>query len=220
MRGRRPLLLADVGALDFAKGNGLLPAIVQHAGSGAVLMLGYMSLESLVATMTRRRLVFFSRSKRRLWEKGETSGHSLEVGEIQVDCDGDAILVTAWPSGPVCHLGHLTCFGDPTGEQTEAMSILTTLERVIGERMTACREGSYTANLLQDGRQRIAQKVGEEGLEVALAAACGNDQELIHELADLFYHVLVLLRSRGVSLAQVMKELEARHRAPARAAGK
>lgn len=212
---RRPLLLADVGALDFSKGGGLLPAIVQHAASAAVLMLGYMSLESLVVTMARRRVVFFSRSKGRLWEKGEVSGHSLEVEQIFADCDGDALLVSAWPRGPVCHLGSGSCFGDPAGDPPRASGILTTLEEVIGERMTARPDGSYTAKLLQSGRQHIAQKVGEEGVEVALAGACGDEPEVVREVADLLYHVLVLLRERGLTLQHVLKELEARHLARA-----
>lgn len=208
---RRTLRLAEVGTVDFAKGGGLVPAIVQHAASGAVLMLGYMSLESLVATMTRRRVVFSSRSRGRLWEKGETSGHFLEVREILVDCDSDALLVSAWPRGPVCHLGSSSCFGDPAEDRRQASGILGTLEEVIAERMRAPRAGSYTSQLLQSGAQRIAQKVGEEGLEVALAAVSGQEPEIVHEVADLLYHVLVLLKSRGVSLEQVMKELEARH---------
>jgi phosphoribosyl-ATP pyrophosphohydrolase/phosphoribosyl-AMP cyclohydrolase len=161
---RRPLLLADVGALDFSKGGGLLPAIVQHAASAAVLMLGSMSRESLVVTMARRRVVFFSRSKGRLWEKGEISGHSLEVEQIFADCDGDALLVSAWPRGPVCHLGSGSCFGDSSEDRPRVTGILTMLEEVISERMTARPEGSYTAKLLQSGRQHIAQKVGEEGV--------------------------------------------------------
>jgi len=214
---RRPLLLADVGALDFSKGGGLLPAIVQHAASAAVLMLGYMSRESLVVTMARRRVVFFSRSKGRLWEKGEISGHSLEVEQIFADCDGDALLVSAWPRGPACHLGSGSCFGDPSEDRPQVTSILTMLEEVISERMTARPEGSYTAKLLHSGRQHIAQKVGEEGVEVALAAACGDEQQVVREVADLFYHVLVLLKERGLTLEHVLKELEARHlaRAPA-----
>lgn len=214
----RPLVLADVGQLDFSKDGGLLPAIVQHAGSGAVLMLGYMSLESLVVTLTRRRVVFYSRSKRRLWEKGEISGHSLEVEQIFADCDRDALLVSAWPQGPTCHLGNSSCFGDPAGDPPGTTGILATLEKVIGERMTSRPDGSYTAKLLESGRQHIAQKVGEEGVEVALAAACGAEQEVVREVADLLYHVLVLLKERGLALEHVLKELEARHLARASAA--
>lgn len=212
---RAPLLLADLGTVDFSKGGGLLPAIVQHAASGAVLMLGYMSLESLVVTMARRRVVFFSRSKGRLWEKGEISGHSLEVEQIFADCDGDALLVSAWPRGPVCHLGSDSCFGDPWERRPRLTGILATLEEVISERMTSRTDGSYTTKLLQSGRQHIAQKVGEEGVEVALAAACGSEQEVAREVADLFYHVLVLLRERGLTLEHVLRELEARHLARA-----
>lgn len=209
---RRPLLFGDIDALDFEKGSGLLPAIVQHAGSGAVLMLGYMNREALVATLALRRVFFYSRSKNRLWEKGETSGHSLELAQIYTDCDRDALLLTAWPRGPVCHLGSTSCFGEATANPEEGITFLATLEEVIEARKSARPEGSYTAKLLASGWQRIAQKVGEEGLEVALAAASGSDQEVIDETADLFYHLLVLLKARNLSLGRVVKALEARHK--------
>jgi phosphoribosyl-AMP cyclohydrolase / phosphoribosyl-ATP pyrophosphohydrolase len=210
---RRPLLFADVDTLDFAKGDGLLPAIVQHAGTGDVLMLGYMNRDSLVATFIRRRVVFFSRSKARLWEKGETSGHSLEVEQIHTDCDRDALLIIARPRGAVCHSGSSSCFGEPPANTGTAMTFLTTLEEVINERIATRPEGSYTTKLLEGGWQRIARKVGEEGLEVALAAASGADHEVVNEVADLFYHVLVLLKARALTLERVLKELEARHSA-------
>ncbi len=203
--------LLDLDELDFAKGGGLLPAVVQHAGSGAVLMLGYMNRDALFATLTRRRVVFFSRSKRRLWEKGESSGHFLELVQVLADCDRDTLLVTAQPRGSVCHLGAGSCFGQVPLTRDDPMGFLATLEEIIGARMAMHPEGSYTAKLLASGWARIAQKVGEEGLEAALAGAGGSDHEVIEEAADLLYHLMVLLRARGLSLERVMAELRARH---------
>jgi phosphoribosyl-ATP pyrophosphohydrolase/phosphoribosyl-AMP cyclohydrolase len=201
----------NLDRLDFGKGGGLLPAVVQHARSGTVLMVGYMNRDAIVATLTRGRVVFFSRSQGKLWEKGEGSGHSLELEEIRSDCDHDTLLVRAWPKGPVCHLGDSTCFGDATDIESDSLAFLTTLEGVIDERFTNRPEGSYTAKLFSAGWTRIGQKVGEEGVEVALAAGGGSDQEVIDEVADLLYHVLVLLRVRGLKLERVLRELEARH---------
>jgi len=203
--------LATLDSLDFDKGAGLLPAVVQHAGSGAVLMLSYMNRDALLATLTRRRVVFFSRSRGELWEKGETSGHSLDLAEIRRDCDHDALLIRAWPRGPVCHLGDGSCFGDAPQIESDASRFLATLEGVIEDRDRQRPAGSYTTKLLSAGWSRIAQKVGEEGLEVALAAAGGSDRQVIDEAADLIYHLLVLLRMRGLKLERVMRELEARH---------
>src|SRR5260370_37612339 len=205
------LELADVDGLDFGKHGGLLPAIVQHAGSGAVLMLGYMNRDALRASLTRRRVVFFSRSRQRLWEKGETSGHVLELAQIRADCDRDALLATAWPRGPVCHLGTSSCFGDAPRTAGEHLAFLDTLAQVIGERMAGRPAGSYTARLVAHGAKSVAQKVGEEGLELALAGAGGSDAEVEGEAADLLYHLLGLLRVRGRPLHQVIAELSARH---------
>ena len=204
----------DIDTLDFTKGAGLLPVIVQHAGSGAVLMLGYMTREALKSTFERGRVVFFSRSRQRLWEKGESSGNSLTLKQIHLDCDADTLLVSVHPAGPVCHAGTATCFGDDPVTEGAALAFLNDLERVIDERIATRPQGSYSARLLAEGPRRVAQKVGEEGLEVALAAAGGGDHEVIAEVSDLFYHVLLMLRSRGLSLAQVVTELRARH--PAR----
>jgi phosphoribosyl-ATP pyrophosphohydrolase/phosphoribosyl-AMP cyclohydrolase len=206
-----PLTLADLDGLNFSKGGGLLPAVVQHARNGAVLMLGYMNREAVEATLTRGRAVFFSRSKGRLWEKGETSGHTLKVDAICADCDRDALLVSVRPRGPACHLGTATCFGDGPLSSQERLMFLSDLEQVIGERMVVRPEGSYTARLFASGIKRIAQKLGEEGVEVALAGASGTDAEVIGEVSDLFYHVLVLLKARGLSLERVFGELRARH---------
>lgn len=205
------LSITDIPDLDFAKGGGLLPAIVQHAGTGAVLMLGFMNAEALRATLERRRVVFYSRSKQRLWEKGETSGNYLELADIRRDCDADTLSITAWPHGPVCHTGTRTCFGDEPATAAERLAFLATLERIIEQRIAERPEGSYTARLFAQGPKRIAQKVGEEGLEVALAAVAETDDKVIAEAADLLFHLLALLKSRNVPLARVVAELEARH---------
>lgn len=205
-----PLTVADLASLDFDKSAGLLPAIVQHAQSGAVLMLGYMNREALRETLTRGRVVFFSRSRQRLWEKGETSGQTLSLVAVSADCDRDTLLVSALPAGAVCHLGTRTCFGEvpPAGG---GLAFLASLQEVIARRIADPPPGSYTARLYAEGPKRIAQKVGEEGLEVALAAVADSDAQVLTESADLLYHLLLLLQSRGLRLEQVIAELEARH---------
>lgn len=208
-----PLRLADIETLDFAKSDGLLPAVVQHADTGAVLMVGYMNREALRETLSRRHVIFFSRSKQRLWEKGETSGHFLELDLIRTDCDRDALLVTARPLGPVCHEGTATCFGDESITKGERLAFLSALEGVIEQRIADSPAGSYTARLFAEGPKRIAQKVGEEGIEVALAAAVETDDKVVSESADLIFHLLVLLRSRGLSFQSVVAELQSRHAA-------
>jgi phosphoribosyl-AMP cyclohydrolase / phosphoribosyl-ATP pyrophosphohydrolase len=208
-----PLRLADIDTLDFAKSDGLLPAVVQHADTGSVLMVGYMNREALRETLSRHHVIFFSRSKQRLWEKGETSGHFLELDQIRTDCDRDALLVTARPLGPVCHEGTATCFGDEPITKGERFAFLSTLEGVIEQRIADSPTGSYTARLFAEGPKRIAQKVGEEGIEVALAAAVEPDEKVVSESADLIFHLLVLLRSRGLSFQSVVAELQSRHAA-------
>ncbi|HEU4781374.1 MAG TPA: bifunctional phosphoribosyl-AMP cyclohydrolase/phosphoribosyl-ATP diphosphatase HisIE [Steroidobacteraceae bacterium] len=201
----------EIDRIDFAKGDGLVPAIVQDADTGAVLMMAYMNREALEQTMTRGRAVFFSRSKQRLWEKGETTGHTLDVVDIALDCDHDTLLVTARPRGPACHNGTLTCFGDDPRTAATRIGFLAKLESVIAQRATEKPETSYTARLLEKGISRVAQKVGEEGVELALAAVAQSDDKIVEETADLLFHVLVLLRARGVSLTQVVRQLESRH---------
>ena len=213
MTAGTPLRLSDIDTLDFAKSDGLLPAVVQHADTGAVLMVGYMNREALRETFSRRHVIFFSRSKQRLWEKGETSGHFLELDQIRTDCDRDALLVTARPLGPVCHEGTATCFGDAPITKGERLAFLSTLEGVIEQRIADSPTGSYTARLFADGPKRIAQKVGEEGIEVALAAVVETDDKVVSESADLIFHLLVLLRSRGLSFQSVVAELQSRHAA-------
>jgi phosphoribosyl-ATP pyrophosphohydrolase/phosphoribosyl-AMP cyclohydrolase len=205
------LKLEDISKIDFAKGDGLVPAIVQHAETAAVLMLGYMNRDALRETFERKHVVFFSRSKQRLWEKGETSGHTLDLVDVSLDCDNDTLLVTALPRGPVCHTGAKTCFGDEPQTAAERLAFIGELESVIERRIADRPEGSYTARLFAQGPKRIAQKVGEEGVEVALAAVTEGDDKVISESADLLFHLLVLLKSRGVKLERVVRELESRH---------
>jgi phosphoribosyl-ATP pyrophosphohydrolase/phosphoribosyl-AMP cyclohydrolase len=207
------LTTTNADNLRFDKGNGLLPVIVQHVETGAVLMLGYMNREALSTTFERGRVVFFSRSKGRLWMKGETSGNYLEVVELHADCDRDTILITARPVGPACHRGTVTCFGDLPVTATATPGFLQRLESIIEQRIAQSPEGSYTARLFAQGPKRIAQKVGEEGLEVALAAVAEPDDKVVAESADLLYHLLVLLKSRGLAFSRVVKELESRHTA-------
>jgi phosphoribosyl-ATP pyrophosphohydrolase/phosphoribosyl-AMP cyclohydrolase len=204
----------DPGALDWQKGDGLLPAVIQDAGSGAVLMLGYMNREALAATLASRRVTFWSRSKQRLWIKGETSGHFLDLVAIAADCDQDALLILAQPAGPACHTGTATCWGaDAPRADAAEVAFLNTLERIIDDRLTRQPDGSYTAKLVAEGTRRVAQKVGEEGLELALAGVVQADEEVIGEAADLLYHTLLLLKVRDLSLTRVIAELKARHEA-------
>jgi phosphoribosyl-AMP cyclohydrolase / phosphoribosyl-ATP pyrophosphohydrolase len=209
-----PLTLANIEELDFEKGAGLLPAIVQDADSGAVLMLGYMNGAALRATLERGRVVFFSRSRERLWEKGETSGNYLEFVAARTDCDRDTLLVTVRSRAPVCHLGTRGCFADASATAAEDLVFLTHLERLIEKRIAERPDGSYTAHLVAAGAQRIAQKVGEEGLELALAGVAESNDKVVSEAADLVYHILVLLESRGLTLGRVVAELAARHVQP------
>ncbi len=202
----------DISKIDFGKGDGLVPAIVQDADSGAVLMLGYMNREALEETLKRARAVFYSRSKQRLWEKGETTGHTLDVIDVVADCDNDTLLVSARPRGPACHNGTLTCFGDEPRSAATGISFLAKLEGVIAQRAQEKPEASYTARLLDKGISRVAQKVGEEGVELALAGVNESEQKVVEESADLLFHLLVLLRARGIAFEQVVRELEGRHR--------
>jgi phosphoribosyl-AMP cyclohydrolase / phosphoribosyl-ATP pyrophosphohydrolase len=203
----------DINALDWNKGDGLLPGIVQDAHTEAVLMLGYLNRDALLATLERRRVVFYSRSKQRLWEKGETSGNTLNLVSVTADCDNDTLLIRVNPAGPACHRDTLTCFGDGGLPASEGFGFLARLDQVIAARIADNPEGSYTAALYAKGMKRMAQKVGEEGVEVALAAQSGDEKELISESADLLFHLALLLRAGGLSLGTVAAELAARHRA-------
>ena len=210
------LTAAEIARIDWDKGGGLVPAIVQDADSGDVLMLGYMNREALQLSLETGRVNFYSRTRQRLWQKGESSGNELQLRSVRLDCDGDTLLLGALPSGPVCHTGTATCFGDAARASAAdaappRLTFLLELERIIAQRIAAPTEGSYTARLHQGGIRRMAQKVGEEGLEVALAACTEDDAALLGECGDLIYHLLVLLHARGLSLEQVVELLRGRH---------
>jgi len=190
-----------VQQIDWKKCNGLVPAIVQDNITGRVLMLGYMDDAALLKTESCREVTFYSRTKDRLWTKGESSGNKLELISVELDCDKDTLLVQATPQGPTCHMLKTSCF-DMTTEQA-GFGFLGTLQSIIENSADKSANESYTAHLLQSGVRRIAQKVGEEGVEVALAASIGNTEELVSEAADLMYHLLVLLHERNLTLADV-----------------
>jgi phosphoribosyl-ATP pyrophosphohydrolase/phosphoribosyl-AMP cyclohydrolase len=196
--------------LAWKKMGGLMPAIVQDALDGRVLMQGFMNKEALAKTLESGKVTFWSRSREQLWTKGETSENYLDLVEIHVDCDRDCLLVLARPEGPTCHLGIDTCF-DVEGDVFPELAFLAHLERVIATRNEERPEGSYTTQLFESGVKRIAQKVGEEGVETALAAVAGGDEELLNESADLIYHLLVLLRSRKMELGSLVEVLKKRH---------
>ena len=198
----------DPTKLDWTKGDGLLPAIVQHWRSGAVLMLGYMNAQALAQTQKSGKVTFFSRSKQRLWTKGESSGNYLSLKSIHADCDNDTILVMAEPQGPTCHLGKASCFGDASAPP---LAFLAVLDELVAQRDRERPESSYTARLFEQGVRRIAQKVGEEGVETALAAVVEDDAALLGESADLIYHLLILLRARKLDLDAVLDILRSRH---------
>ena len=201
----------QLNALDWAKADGLIPAIVQHAVTGQILMQGYMNRAALETTLSTGKVTFYSRSKQRLWTKGETSGHSLALQNVVSDCDHDSLLVLALPAGPTCHTGTNSCYGDEIGSSAQRLAFLAKLESVIAQRIADKPQGSYTARLWTQGPARMAQKVGEEGVEVALAAVTQADDRLVSESADLLYHLALLLKSRNVSLEDVIAELERRH---------
>ena len=193
-------------SLAWDKLGGLLPAVVQDASNGRVLMLGYMSREALAVTRESRRVTFYSRSRQRLWTKGETSGNSLELVSVEADCDGDSLLLQARPSGPTCHLGRASCFVEAPA------NFLGELDARVAERERLRPEGSYTSRLFDAGIKRIAQKVGEEGVETSLAAVAEDDTALLGEAADLVFHLVVLLRARGLSINDALHVLENRQR--------
>ena len=194
-------------SLDWGKGDGLVPAVVQDATAGTVLMVGYVNREAYEKTLAEGDMVFFSRSKKRLWKKGETSGHVLKVREILGDCDRDTLLVRAEPAGPTCHLGTASCFGGDV-----AATLIDDLEAVIAGRLADRPEGSYVTKLAEAGPERAAQKLGEEGVETALAAVTRDQNGLADEAADLLFHLLVLLQLRDLRLADVLARLKSRRR--------
>jgi phosphoribosyl-ATP pyrophosphohydrolase/phosphoribosyl-AMP cyclohydrolase len=212
MRDRSaPLTSNEVEGLAWNKMGGLIPAIVQETGSGRVLMVGYMNSEALAATLESGLATFYSRSKKRQWLKGETSGNALKVSAVYSDCDDDALLVLADPQGPTCHLGTKSCFGD---EALKGPGWLADLSAVIADRAQSRDETSYTVKLLNQGLERIAQKVGEEGVELALAAIARDPDACAEEAADLLYHLAVLMKAKGFSWNDVIQVLRSRHRAP------
>lgn len=194
--------------LDWQRSGGLLPTVVQDADTLRVLMLGYMNAEALQATLESGRVTFFSRSRQRLWTKGEGSGHFLDLVDIRADCDGDTLLVLARPHGPTCHLGRASCFPESPAD------FLAVLDALVALRERQRPAGSYTTELFDAGTRRIAQKVGEEAVETALAAVAQDDAALLGESADLLYHLIVLLRARGLSLADAASTLYERHGRP------
>lgn len=197
---------------DFSKDNGLLPAVVQHCDTGRVLMVGYMNEEAYSTTVSTGRVTFFSRSKGRLWVKGESSGNWLTVKSIALDCDSDAVLIQALPAGPTCHTGQESCFDHAeNGEKRPILgAFLNELTNTIRERHTRGGSGSYTAELFSSGLDRIVQKVGEEGVEVVIAGKNDDTDKLVDESADLVFHLMVLLEARGVTLRDVEQRLQAR----------
>ena len=202
----------DLSRLDWSKGHSLLPAIVQNYATGEVLMLGYMNTDALAETQRSGHITFYSRSKQRLWTKGESSGHGLDLKSIRIDCDADTLLIQAEPHGPTCHKGTSSCFGKSADVQPP-LGFLAELDALVAQRHAERPDGSYTTKLFESGIRRIAQKVGEEGVETALAAVVQGDDELLDEAADLLFHLTVALRARGLSLKDVADVLAERHRA-------
>jgi phosphoribosyl-AMP cyclohydrolase / phosphoribosyl-ATP pyrophosphohydrolase len=193
--------------IDFTKGNGLVPVVIQDNNSLQVLMVGYMNEEAFNKTTKENRVTFFSRSKNRLWTKGETSGNYLNVKEISADCDNDSILIKVDPEGLVCHTGSTSCFGDQTPK-----GFIYELEQVINKRIKDNSEGSYTNKLYKKGINKVAQKVGEEAVELIIEAKDNNINLFKNEAADLLYHLLILLKTKGVTLESIEDVLKERHK--------
>lgn len=197
----------EINSLDWKKMNGMLPAIVQNAENGAVLMLGYMNQEALIATLTTGQLNLYSRSRKRLWRKGESSGNSMSVQHISVDCDNDSLLIQVLPKGPACHLGYTTCFQP---EYHSNLGFVHELIELINKRIDSNNENSYTMQLFESGLSRCAQKVGEEAVEVVIAAVKNNREDLVNECADLIFHLFVLLKACELNFYDVLQCLRDR----------
>lgn len=195
-------------ALDFDKMNGLIPAIIQDAVTSKVLMLGFMNKEAYDRTLETKKVTFFSRTRQKLWTKGEESGNFLHVVAVKEDCDHDTLLIEACPEGPVCHTGTDTCWGE---KNEEPVMFLKQLQDFIDRRYEEMPEGSYTTSLFRAGVNKMAQKVGEEAVETVIEACNGTDERLIYEGADLLYHLIVLLTSKGYRIEDLVRELQARH---------
>ena len=209
MQKRTKMSEKEITTINWQKINGLLPVIVQDYQTSEVLMLGYMNEEALRQSLAQKKVVFFSRTKQRLWLKGEESGHFLHIVEMGLDCDKDTLLVLARPQGATCHTGDISCF-ENTSKNAD-FAFLARLEKLINSRKNADTNESYTAQLFQSGTKRIAQKVGEEGVESALAAVAGDENELLNESADLLFHLCVLLADKNLSLNQVIAVLKERN---------
>lgn len=197
----------DLSNIRFDESTGLMPAIIQDDATGKVLMLGYMNEAALKATQSSGQVTFYSRSKQRLWTKGETSGHFLQLISISTDCDHDTLLIKVNPQGPTCHEGFDTCFR----EENEHPDFIQTLESVILDRKINPKRGSYTTSLFESGIQKIAQKVGEEAVETILEAQANDDRAMIYEASDLVYHLLVLLQAKGITWSDVIRQLKEKH---------
>ncbi len=195
--------------IDFKKMNGLVPAVIQDSVTLNVLMLGFMNEEAYKKTLATKRVTFYSRSRQCLWTKGETSGNYLELVSMKPDCDNDTLLVKVIPHGPICHNGTDTCWGEEN--KRNSILFLSELQEFINKRYKDMPEKSYTTSLFKDGTNRMAQKVGEEALEAVIEAVSGNNERLIYECSDLFYHLIVLLTSKGLRIEQVAAELAERH---------
>ena len=195
--------------IDFEKGGGLVPAIIQDANTRQVLMLGYMNQEALTKTLDTGLVTFYSRTRQTLWTKGETSGNNLRLVDIKSDCDHDTLLVRAIPTGPVCHTGTDTCWGESNDDRP--LDFLSQLQDFIEKRHEEMPEGSYTTSLFRDGLNRMAQKVGEEALELVIEATNGSNERMVYEGADFLYHLIVLLTSKGLRIEDLASELRERH---------
>lgn len=202
----------DIQTLDFEKGDGLIPAIIQDADTFRVLMLGYMNKEALQTTLEKERVTFYSRSKERLWTKGETSGNYLDLVDIQEDCDNDTLLILAHPQGPTCHTGEQSCFHQKAFKPKNNLGFLNELEELIISRKKEMPEDSYTTSLFKKGVDQIAQKVGEEAVETVIEAKNDKKKKFIGEVADLIFHLMVLLVEKGVPLKKIIKRLKRRHK--------
>lgn len=198
--------MIDIAAIDFTKLNGLVPCVVQDPVTRTVLMVGFMNAEAVTKTLESKKVTFFSRSKNRLWMKGETSGHVLNLVDIRLDCDADSLLVYAYPNGPVCHTGEDTCFKEKNEDWN-----LNSLEKIINDRKNNPGKTSYTSSLFEGGINKIAQKVGEEAVELVIEAKDNNRELFLNEAADLLFHFLVLLQQKGVRLENVVSVLKNRH---------
>jgi len=204
--------MLDIQTLDFKKSDGLIPAIIQDADTYQVLMLGYMNKAALETTLEEERVTFFSRSKDRLWTKGETSGNYLDLIDIQQDCDNDTLLILANPQGPTCHTGEQSCFHQKEFKPSKNLGFLNDLEKLIRSRQKEMPKDSYTTYLFEKGLDKIAQKVGEEAVETVIEAKNDREKKFIGEVADLVFHLMVLLVEKGISLKKIIKRLKKRHK--------